>query len=85
MEELKTVTSTENVMKESIMAGDKPVMNLVATIQADQPENMVYSPVILNQKLYFENIKQVREKQAAFEDRVYEQQQKMIAEGGNLS
>ncbi len=85
MGEVKSIQNTDITISEQVMVGNDLVMNLTASIRKEDPKQMSYGFTITNRDLYFKNRDEIHGKQAAFEDRVYEQQQKMIAEGGNLS
>lgn len=56
------------------------IMSFRAVINSDNPAELYYNPTIGNQELYKANREKVKADQKAFEDAVYAEQDKLIAE-----
>lgn len=56
------------------------IMSFQAVINSDNPAELYYIPSISNQNLYKANREKVKADQKAFEDAVYAEQDRLIAE-----
>lgn len=61
------------------------IMSFRAVINSDNPVELYYSPNISNQELYKANREKVKADQKAFEDAVYAEQDKLIAEKAKVT
>lgn len=61
------------------------IMSFRAVINSDNPVELYYSPGISNQELYKANREKVKADQKAFEDAVYAEQDKLIAEKAKVT
>lgn len=61
------------------------IMSFRAVINSDNPAELYYSPSINNQDLYKTNREKARADQKAFEDAIYAEQDKLIAEKAKVT
>lgn len=61
------------------------IMSFRAVINSDNPVELYYSPNISNQELYKSNREKVKADQKVFEDAVYAEQDKLIAEKAKVT
>ena len=58
----------------------KVITNYEGSVNTDDPKALSYRPVIVNQTLYKEHREKVKKEQEEFENTLYEEQAKMIAQ-----
>lgn len=76
-------TKTVNIAK-NIKVGEMPVKVVNASINTNDPENANLTHYIGNQELYKANRAEIRKAEAAAEDEIYAEQDKIIAEIGGV-
>lgn len=81
MEIRKNIEFTSNLETED----GSSAMFLSARINSDNPAELYYSPSINNQDLYKTNREKVKADQKTFEDAVYAEQDKLIAEKAKVA
>lgn len=81
MEIRKNIEFTSNLETED----GSSVMFLSTRINSDNPAELYYSPSINNQDLYKANREKVKVDQKAFEDAVYAERDKLIAEKAKVT
>lgn len=78
-----TSNSQESVsFTKTIMVDGVPVMNLMANISTNDPENMNYSPSVTDYQKYYKNRDRIDIKKKEFEDLIAEKQNEMIENRG---
>ena len=55
------------------------IITFSARINSKEPNNITYTSAVMNQQLYRENREKIEEDRKAFENALYEEQDKMIA------
>ena len=81
-----TTTFNETVsFSEQVYVDEKLTMNLIANIKMDNPEDLSYSPAIMEQNLYMENREEMKNIMSDFENKVSEKQKELLSKEGMMT
>lgn len=76
---VRTESQSNISFSESVFIGDEAVMSLTANIEISKPNELSYSPVVMNANKYMENREEIKKIQSNFEDKVVQKQQELIS------